>query len=60
MLAYHEIYEEIITDVDQLLDDDVHDALVKDGSVEDAMLYFESKLSVVNRFAPDCDFSLVR
>ncbi len=43
MLAYHQIYEEIVSNVDQLLDDEVHEALVKDGSVEDAMLYFESK-----------------
>lgn len=47
LLAYHEIYEEIVSDIDQLLDDEVHDALVKDGSVEDALLYFESKFSVL-------------
>ncbi len=46
MLAYHEIYEEIVSNVEQLLDDDVHAALVNDGSVEDAMLYFESKMHI--------------
>jgi hypothetical protein len=43
MLAYHDIYEQIVTDVDQLFDDDVREALVTDGSVEDAMLFFESE-----------------
>ena len=46
LLAYHQFYSEILDDenVEHLRDDDVNAALVKPGSLEDAILYFKSKL----------------